>query len=75
MLLTMKSALMSDAWTSNFFVNYVYVAAHCQSRLGRSHAAGPSVIVIGAGFGGIAAARALYDASIQVLLYIFYIFC
>uniref|UniRef100_A0A7C9DB19 Amine oxidase domain-containing protein n=1 Tax=Opuntia streptacantha TaxID=393608 RepID=A0A7C9DB19_OPUST len=40
--------------------------AHCQSRLGRSHAAGPSVIVIGAGFGGIAAARALYDASIQV---------
>lgn len=36
------------------------------SRLGRTHAAGPSVIVVGAGIGGIAAARALYDASIQV---------
>ncbi|KAL6986724.1 Polyamine oxidase 2 [Sarracenia purpurea var. burkii] len=38
------------------------------STVERRHAASPSVIVIGAGFAGIAAARALHDASIQVVL-------
>lgn len=36
------------------------------TRLGRRDATTPYVIVIGSGFGGIAAARALYDASVQV---------
>ncbi|XP_048491884.1 polyamine oxidase 2 isoform X3 [Beta vulgaris subsp. vulgaris] len=38
----------------------------CFSRTEGRQAASPSVIVIGAGMAGIAAARALYDASIQV---------
>ncbi|XP_073286296.1 polyamine oxidase 2-like isoform X3 [Primulina huaijiensis] len=41
-------------------------AAICYS--GSRHAASPSVIVIGAGFSGIAAARALHDASFQVIV-------
>ncbi|XP_075518682.1 polyamine oxidase 2-like isoform X2 [Primulina tabacum] len=41
-------------------------AAICHS--GSRHAASPSVIVIGAGFSGIAAARALHDASFQVIV-------
>lgn len=40
--------------------------AHCYSSMERRPGSSPSVIVIGSGFGGIAAARALYDASIQV---------
>ncbi|CAA0808431.1 Probable polyamine oxidase 2 [Striga hermonthica] len=38
----------------------------CYSNLGRRSGASPSVIVIGAGFAGITAARALHDASFQV---------
>ncbi|KAL7086614.1 hypothetical protein ACP275_13G011500 [Erythranthe tilingii] len=38
------------------------------STLERRSPASPSVIVIGAGFAGIAAARALHDASFQVIL-------
>ncbi|XP_073022142.1 polyamine oxidase 2-like isoform X1 [Primulina eburnea] len=37
-------------------------------QAGSRHAASPSVIVIGAGFSGIAAARALHDASFQVIV-------
>ncbi|XP_027064374.1 polyamine oxidase 2 isoform X1 [Coffea arabica] len=40
--------------------------ALCYSNVERRHASSPSVIVIGGGFAGIAAARALYDASFQV---------
>ncbi|GAB4842842.1 Polyamine oxidase 2 [Ancistrocladus abbreviatus] len=42
--------------------------ALCYSNIERSHPTSPSVIVIGAGFAGIAAARALYDASFQVVV-------
>ncbi|XP_057460469.1 polyamine oxidase 2-like [Actinidia eriantha] len=42
--------------------------APCNSGVERRHAASPSVIVIGGGFAGIAAARALHDASFQVVL-------
>ncbi|CAA0836983.1 Probable polyamine oxidase 2 [Striga hermonthica] len=38
----------------------------CYSTSGRRSAVSPSVIVIGAGFAGITAARALHDASFQV---------
>ncbi|KAL2248501.1 UNVERIFIED_CONTAM: Polyamine oxidase 2 [Sesamum indicum] len=39
-----------------------------QLQRGRRPTGSPSVIVIGAGFAGIAAARALHDASFQVIL-------
>ncbi|CAK9176462.1 unnamed protein product [Ilex paraguariensis] len=42
--------------------------ALCYSNVERRPAASPSVIVIGGGFAGIAAARALHDASFQVIL-------
>ncbi|KAK6142385.1 hypothetical protein DH2020_022733 [Rehmannia glutinosa] len=42
--------------------------ALCYSTLERRSTASPSVIVIGAGFAGIAAARALHDAAFQVIL-------
>ncbi|KAL0286156.1 UNVERIFIED_CONTAM: Polyamine oxidase 2 [Sesamum radiatum] len=42
--------------------------ALCYSTSGRRSTGSPSVIVIGAGFAGIAAARALHDASFQVVL-------
>ncbi|KAI3465575.1 hypothetical protein Pfo_022238 [Paulownia fortunei] len=42
--------------------------ALCHSTLERRSTALPSVIVIGAGFAGITAARALHDASFQVIL-------
>ncbi|CAH9072906.1 unnamed protein product [Cuscuta epithymum] len=42
--------------------------AFCYSKDERRLAASPSVIVIGAGFAGLAAARALYDASFQVVV-------
>ncbi|KAK6157914.1 hypothetical protein DH2020_012162 [Rehmannia glutinosa] len=42
--------------------------ASCYSTLERRSTASPSVIVIGAGFAGVTAARALHDASIQVIL-------
>ncbi|XP_043700582.1 polyamine oxidase 2 [Telopea speciosissima] len=42
--------------------------ASCYSNAGRSQSRSPSVIVIGGGFAGIAAARALHDASFQVVL-------
>ncbi|KAL3646174.1 Polyamine oxidase 2 [Castilleja foliolosa] len=38
----------------------------CYSTLGRRSTSSPSVIVIGAGFAGITAARALFEASFQV---------
>ncbi|KAL9244271.1 hypothetical protein vseg_018067 [Gypsophila vaccaria] len=38
----------------------------CSSRIEKRQNTSPSVIVIGAGFAGITAARALFDASIQV---------
>lgn len=42
--------------------------ALCSSNVERNRTASPSVIVIGGGFAGIAAARALHDASFQVIL-------
>lgn len=42
--------------------------ALCYSTTDRRNAASPSVIVIGGGMAGIAAARALHDASFQVIL-------
>ncbi|KAF4381615.1 hypothetical protein F8388_021243 [Cannabis sativa] len=44
----------------------------CDSNMGGTKTRSPSVIVIGAGMGGLAAARALHDASFQVMyMYIF----
>ncbi|WCJ43513.1 polyamine oxidase 2 [Euphorbia peplus] len=40
----------------------------CNSDNGRRQAASPTVIVIGGGMAGVAAARALHDASFRVLL-------
>ncbi|KVH97550.1 Amine oxidase [Cynara cardunculus var. scolymus] len=42
--------------------------AICYSNVEVRRSASPSVIVIGGGFAGIAAARALHDASIQVIV-------
>ncbi|KAL8506881.1 hypothetical protein ACS0TY_017684 [Phlomoides rotata] len=42
--------------------------AVCYSNLERKSMGSPSVIIIGAGFAGIAAARALHDAAFQVML-------
>ncbi|KAK4437444.1 Polyamine oxidase 2 [Sesamum alatum] len=42
--------------------------APCYSNFERGSTASPSVIVIGAGIAGITAARALHDASFQVML-------
>ncbi|KAL2458289.1 putative polyamine oxidase 2 [Forsythia ovata] len=42
--------------------------ALCYSDVERTHTASPSVIVIGGGTAGIAAARALHDASFRVVL-------
>ncbi|XP_011100368.1 probable polyamine oxidase 2 [Sesamum indicum] len=42
--------------------------APCYSNFERGSTASPSVIVIGAGFAGITAARVLHDASFQVML-------
>ncbi|KAG5545220.1 hypothetical protein RHGRI_017635 [Rhododendron griersonianum] len=42
--------------------------APCNSDVERRYTASPSVIIIGGGFAGIAAARALHDASFQVTL-------
>ncbi|CAK7346625.1 unnamed protein product [Dovyalis caffra] len=42
--------------------------ALCSSNEGRRQARSPSVIVIGGGIAGVAAARALHDASFQVVL-------
>lgn len=46
----------------------LYIAAVCYSNSGRKSMASPSVIVIGSGFAGIAAARALHDAEFEVYL-------
>ncbi|XP_030482890.2 polyamine oxidase 2 isoform X3 [Cannabis sativa] len=40
----------------------------CDSNMGGTKTRSPSVIVIGAGMGGLAAARALHDASFQVVV-------
>ncbi|KAL8139922.1 hypothetical protein V2J09_005943 [Rumex salicifolius] len=40
----------------------------CSSKMGRRQPSTPSVIVIGAGIAGLAAARALYEASFQVVV-------
>lgn len=51
----------------SYSVYYFYSSlAACYSIAERRHETSPSVIVIGAGFAGLAAARALYDASFQV---------
>jgi polyamine oxidase len=42
--------------------------APCNSEVERRYTASPSVIVVGGGFAGIAAARALHNASFQVTL-------
>ncbi|XP_052178495.1 polyamine oxidase 2 isoform X1 [Diospyros lotus] len=42
--------------------------AFCSSKVERKDSASPSVIIIGGGFAGITAARALHDASFQVIL-------
>ncbi|KAK3004354.1 hypothetical protein RJ639_018140, partial [Escallonia herrerae] len=47
---------------------FLLSAALCYSNIERRHVASPSVIVIGGGFAGIAAAVALQDASFQVIL-------
>ncbi|KAL6536733.1 hypothetical protein OROMI_026314 [Orobanche minor] len=47
-------------------IHHTYIEAHCYSTLVRRSTASPSIIVIGAGFAGITAARALHDASFQV---------
>lgn len=46
--------------------NILYCLGLRDSSLERNSRTSPSVIVIGAGFAGITAARALHDASIQV---------
>ncbi|XP_057953180.1 polyamine oxidase 2 isoform X2 [Malania oleifera] len=43
-------------------------SAPCYSNVGRRLSTAPSVIVIGCGIAGLAAARALHDASFQVVL-------
>ncbi|KAK2985588.1 hypothetical protein RJ640_002110, partial [Escallonia rubra] len=48
--------------------NRQLTGALCYSNIERRHVASPSVIIIGGGFAGIAAARALQDASFQVIL-------
>ncbi|KAK2999728.1 hypothetical protein RJ639_023095 [Escallonia herrerae] len=48
--------------------SFLLSAALCFSNIERRHVASPSVIIIGGGFAGIAAARALQDASFQVIL-------
>ncbi|KAF8413543.1 hypothetical protein HHK36_001534 [Tetracentron sinense] len=42
--------------------------AYCYSNVERRQSVSPSVIVIGGGFAGVAAARALHDAAFQVVL-------
>lgn len=44
----------------------LYFSGPCNSSLERKSTTSGSVIVIGAGFAGIAAARALHDAELQV---------
>lgn len=44
----------------------VFSLAPCFSNVGGKKVASPSVIVIGGGFAGLAAARTLHDASLQV---------
>lgn len=43
------------------------LAALCYANDGRQQERSPSVIVIGGGMAGVAAARALQDASFQVM--------
>ncbi|GFS34801.1 hypothetical protein Acr_00g0036090 [Actinidia rufa] len=56
------------AYDSDFSSLMRLLITPCNSGVERRHAASPSVIVIGGGFAGIAAARALHDASFQVVL-------
>ena len=51
-----------DSGSSNLFDGIL------PPRLGRLHSSAPSVIVIGGGISGIAAARFLHNASFKVLL-------
>lgn len=61
--------LSIDTIVSSMVFNFLFdSAAICRSTYESRSSASPSVIVIGAGFAGIAAARALYDASFQVVL-------
>lgn len=53
----------------NLKYEFFLSVAHCSSsNVEKRHTVSPSVIVIGGGFAGIAAARALHDASFQVLI-------
>ncbi|KAL6506821.1 Polyamine oxidase 2 [Orobanche hederae] len=58
--------MLRDSFIQDNKSNHQLKAAHCYSTLVRRSTASPSVIVIGAGFAGITAARALHDASFQV---------
>ncbi|KAF5201339.1 Amine oxidase [Thalictrum thalictroides] len=50
------------------FLTRRLVPDSCYASIEKKQTFSPSVIVIGGGFGGIAAARALHDASFQVVL-------
>ncbi|KAK6142375.1 hypothetical protein DH2020_022723 [Rehmannia glutinosa] len=64
----MSGLVSSDALNKYFLLSVTLILSLCYSTLERRSTASPSVIVIGAGFAGIAAARALHDAAFQVIL-------
>lgn len=49
-------------------LEFLFCAALCYSTSETKSTFSPSVIVIGAGFAGVAAARALHDASFEVIM-------
>ena len=49
-----------------FFLFFPFIVALCYGNDGKQQGRSPSVIVIGGGMAGIAAARALHNASFQV---------
>ncbi|RZB51661.1 putative polyamine oxidase 2 isoform A [Glycine soja] len=51
-----------------FFLFFPFIVALCYGNDGKQQGRSPSVIVIGGGMAGIAAARALHNASFQVVL-------
>ena len=63
MLKTCSSSLWPDFQNLN---SISCLVALCYANIERQQATSPSVIVIGAGMAGIAAARALHDASFRV---------
>lgn len=55
-------------------LNVPYSAGLCYSTMEGKQATSPSVIVIGSGMAGIAAARTLFDASFQVRATIYFLY-